>query len=135
MAGSLIDGGARETLSTGAMREPATGKGRYDLISPVMMRRLAQHYENGALKYATRNWEKGLDDSRCFDSAQRHMWQWLSGDVTEDHLAAAIWNLSCLMHYEEHLPNTKQRDLKMPWRLAKTKKQMKLREELNSETN
>jgi len=51
---SLPDSGNREYVATGGMREPATGKGRYDLLSPAVLKRVAQHYENGAEKYAAR---------------------------------------------------------------------------------
>lgn len=55
----LDDSGQRISYGDGmAIREPSTGKGRYDLVSPFAMRRLAQHYENGAQKYADRNWGK-----------------------------------------------------------------------------
>lgn len=48
----LDDSGERISYGDGmAIREPSTGKGRYDLVSPFAMRRLAQHYENGARKY------------------------------------------------------------------------------------
>lgn len=43
------------------------------MVSPFAMRRLAQHYENGAQKYADRNWEKGMPFSRYVDSAKRHL--------------------------------------------------------------
>ena len=66
----LDDSGQRISYGDGmAIREPSTGKGRYDLVSPFAMRRLAQHYENGAQKYADRNWEKGMPFSRYVDSA------------------------------------------------------------------
>lgn len=49
----LDDSGARISYGDGlAMREPSTGKGRYDLISPFAMRRLALHYERGNAKYS-----------------------------------------------------------------------------------
>ena len=37
------------------------------------MRRLAQHYQNGAKKYAKNNWRKGQPISRYYDSAMRHL--------------------------------------------------------------
>jgi len=114
---SLPDSGNREYVATGGMREPATGKGRYDLLSPAVLKRVAQHYENGAEKYAARNWEKGLPDSRCFDSAVRHLYTWLEGDKSEDHLAAAIWNISALIFNETYFAkNGVVHDLKMWWR-------------------
>ncbi|OQA51151.1 MAG: hypothetical protein BWY47_00198 [Bacteroidetes bacterium ADurb.Bin302] len=116
----LPDTGKREFYDAGGMREPSTGKGRYDMLSPAVLKRLAQHYENGARKYEARNWEKGIPDSRCFDSAIRHMYSWLEGDQSEDHLAAAIWNISAIIHYETYNPKSKFiHDLKMPWRKKK----------------
>lgn len=100
----LVDSGARENFKTGAIREPATGKGRFDLVSPFALHRLARHYENGATKYAVRNWEKGLSVSRCMDSAMRHINQYMMGATDEDHLAAAAWNLFAVMHYEANQP-------------------------------
>jgi len=96
----LADGGERTTYETGALREPATGKGRYDLIPPASLRRLAQHYERGAAKYSPRNWEKGIPCSRCFDSAARHLQSYLEGSRDEDHLAAVAWNVFAIMYFE-----------------------------------
>lgn len=95
------DSGERESFEGGAVRDVRAGKGRYDLITPIGMRRLARHYENGARKYEDRNWEKGMPVSRCLDSLLRHVFQYLSGDRTEDHLAAAAWNAFAAMHMEE----------------------------------
>ena len=100
----LPDSGKRINIPGGAVREPSTGKGRYDLIPPKPMRRLAQHYENGANKYKERNWETGMPASRCFDSTTRHLQEYLDGDNSEDHLAAAVWNIFTIMHMEEVLP-------------------------------
>lgn len=82
----LDDSGERISYGDGmAIREPSTGKGRYDLVSPFAMRRLAQHYENGAQKYADRNWEKGMPFSRYVDSAKRHLDKYIMGMTDEDH--------------------------------------------------
>jgi hypothetical protein len=185
MASILEDGGGRHEFETGALREPATGKGRYDLVSPVLveilkrvklddagvfdhehavtmihdiivdmyfwlndesvgldgirvavvtlakimaledessfimitcLRRLAIHYENGAMKYEYRNWEKGIPVSRCFDSAIRHLVRYIEGGRTEDHLAAAIWNIIAIIHYYTYDMYADIRDLNMPWR-------------------
>lgn len=98
----LEDTGKRISYGEGkAFREPTDGKGRYDLISPFAIKRLAKHYENGAKKYADRNWEKGIPFSRYVDSAKRHLDQFVMGMENEDHLAAAVWNLCCIMHHQE----------------------------------
>ena len=42
----LDDSGERISYGDGkAIREPSVGKGRYDLISPFAIRRMALHYE------------------------------------------------------------------------------------------
>lgn len=99
--GELKDGGKRETYNTGAIREPATGKGAYELMSPFALMRIAKHYENGAKKYADRNWEHGIPFGRLIQSATRHLNQWEQGDRSEDHLAAICWNVMAMIHFEE----------------------------------
>ena len=97
----MNDGGERITYENGgADREPSIGKGRFDLLSPFSITRVARWYELGAQKYAPRNWEKGIPFSRCIDSALRHTFKYLMGMRDEDHLAAACWNLMAIMHYE-----------------------------------
>lgn len=95
------DSGERREFGTGAVRDMSKGKGRYDLISPLALKRLAKHYENGALKYSDRNWEKGIPLSSYIDSAMRHLSNYLEGMRDEDHLAAAAWNVFCIIHMEE----------------------------------
>jgi hypothetical protein len=101
---TLADSGQREVFESGAVRDVRTGKGRFDLITPIGLRRLAAVYERGAGKYAPRNWEAGIPVSRCLDSALRHVVQYLAGENTEDHLAQAAWNLFAAMHFEEVRP-------------------------------
>ena len=38
---------------------------------------------------------------RCLDSAIRHLFDFLTGDRSEDHLAACRFNCAAIMHYEE----------------------------------
>ena len=95
------DSGKRQTYKTGALRDLAECKGRFDLISPIMLRRLAGVMERGAAKYEARNWEKGIPFSRLMDSACRHINQYREGHRDEDHLAQAIFNLMAAIHFEE----------------------------------
>lgn len=97
----IHDSGTREEFPSGMVRDRREGKGRYDLISPFALRRLAGVYERGARKYADRNWEKGAPFGRFLDSALRHIQQYMVGKADEDHLAQAAWNLLCIMHFEE----------------------------------
>jgi len=89
---------------TGAKRESKEGKGRYDLISPIALRRLAVVYEKGAVVHEPRNWEKGLPISETLSSAIRHIFQYLAGSRSEDHLAQSAWNLFSVMHLEVTMP-------------------------------
>jgi len=57
------------------------------------MRRLAQHYENGSIKYDKNNWRKGQPVSRYYDSTMRHLWKEIDELKDEDHAAAIFWNL------------------------------------------
>lgn len=98
----INDGGERISYGEGnAIREPSTGKGRYDLITPFGIMRLAKWYELGSKKYADRNWEKGMPFSRYIDSAKRHIDKFVMGMTDEDHLAAAAWNILAIIHHEE----------------------------------
>lgn len=100
--GRINDSGERITYGFGlAEREPADGKGRYDLITPFGIYRLAKWYELGSAKYADRNWEKGMPFSRYISSAKRHIDKFIMGMEDEDHLAAAAWNILAIMHHEE----------------------------------
>lgn len=100
-------GGEHQTFGNGAKREAAVGKGRFDLLPATALLRLAQHYENGAKKYTSRNWEKGLPLSRFIDSAFRHLNQFMDGDRTEDHLAAILWNISGYIWTEKKITEGK----------------------------
>jgi hypothetical protein len=95
------DSGKHQEFATGSVRDTRDGKGRYDLISPIALKRLAQHYENGARKYNPRNWEKGQPLSRYMDSAIRHAFNIMAGMDDEDHAAGAAWNIFAFIHTQE----------------------------------
>lgn len=97
----LKDSGERQQFATGAVRDKQVGKGRFDLIPPIPLKRLAMIFEAGSLKYESRNWERGMPLSRFLDSAKRHLSQFEEGLRDEDHLGQTIWNLWCLMHTQE----------------------------------
>lgn len=93
-----------ENFESGAKRGDRTGKGRYDLIPEEGLKRLAKVYEEGAVKYGDSNWKKGYNISRTLDSAIRHLYNYMGGDNSEDHLAQACWNLMAAMYFEEVKP-------------------------------
>jgi hypothetical protein len=58
---NMLDSGKRETFETGAVRDTAEGKPRFDLFSPFAMERIGCWLEQGARKYKPRNWELGMN--------------------------------------------------------------------------
>lgn len=97
MTKKLKDSGTRVSSSTGGMKEQQSiEKGRYDLIPPGPIHKLAQLYAAGAEKYAPYNWMRGIKLSRFLDSAKRHLAQFQEGREDESHLIQAMWNLVAL---------------------------------------
>lgn len=54
------------------------GKTRDDLLPPELEEAVATVLAFGAKKYAARNWEKGMDWSRPFAAARRHLRNWFA---------------------------------------------------------
>lgn len=100
----INDSGKRREFESGAVRDIQEGKGRFDLLPPRALKRLAQHFERGAKKYDERNWEKGIPMHSFIDSARRHINNYMMGLDGEDHLCAAAWNLMCALETEEIHP-------------------------------
>lgn len=95
------EGGERIVHREGAgKKESDAGRGHYELVSPLFMRRLAIWLEKGAKKYDTRNWEKGIPQGRIIRALLRHTYQYLEGMRDEDHLAAISCNIMFLIHFE-----------------------------------
>ncbi len=90
------DSGKRVLFASGMKRDIQDDKPRYDLIWLPGIRRVAELLGRGARKYGDRNWEKAAGEAelgRFKASALRHMYQWLEGDTSEDHMAAVVFNL------------------------------------------
>lgn len=94
------DSGKREAFTSGAVRDTIEGKPRYSLIPVSALRRWADLMARGAEKYGERNWELGMPVSRYLDSGMRHLFSYLEGDRTEDHLAAVLFNVGAMIHFE-----------------------------------
>jgi len=65
---------------------------------------VAKHYEDGAKKYADRNWENGMPLHILIDSAVRHYLKYLRGDVDEPHDRAFTWNMLGAIWTHENKP-------------------------------
>lgn len=89
----LKDSGNRREFETGAVRDMAEGKGRYDLLPWYGIHEVALQCEYGAEKYGERNVDKGIPQKFLIDSAFRHLRKYACGETDEDHLRAAGWNI------------------------------------------
>ena len=70
----------------------------------TLIERIAKHFENGAKKYDENNWRKGLPCKCYVDSAVRHYFKWVLGEIDEDHEAAFYWNIICCIWTHENIP-------------------------------
>ena len=69
----------------------------------TIMLEVAKQYEDGARKYADRNWEKGMPVHCFIDSGIRHYLKFLRGDKDEPHDRAFIWNmLGAIWMHQNH---------------------------------
>ena len=100
----LNDSGDRREFATGAVRDMAQGKGRYDLLPWEAIHEVAVHCEQGALKYGERNCERGIPIHSLIDSALRHLSLYMQGADDEPHLRAAAWNILFAMWTEKVRP-------------------------------
>jgi len=98
----LKSGGTQ--FNTGAVRSADASGVMYQLISPIGLRRIAETYKEGFDKYGSYNWERGMPIGDILNHGIRHIYEYLSGDRSEDHLAHAAWNLIAAMHMEESHP-------------------------------
>lgn len=91
-----------ETFNGGAKRDRENIPD-YRLIPHCSLKRLAQRYSHGAVKYGDRNWEDGDIKFRndCLNRAAEHLYKYTSGDRCDDHLAAVAWNVFAVMFFEE----------------------------------
>ena len=97
--------GKKDVYPDGGTADSQEGRGRYDLISPIAVRRLAMICEHGGKHQGDRNWEKGIPFSRLLNSAKRHITQFEEGHDDEDHLAMAMWRLHAMIHFSETRPD------------------------------
>lgn len=92
-------------FTTGAVRSGDAEATRYDLISPIGLAAVARACAEGAEKYADYNWEKGMPAHDMLNHALRHIYKFLEGDRSEDHLGHAAWNVMGAVHSLEVWPD------------------------------
>lgn len=104
----------RHEYNTGAVRSNDCAKVRYDLISPIGLRALAETYAEGAEKFGAGNWENGMPVVDLLNHAVAHIYKFLGGDRSEPHLAHAAWNLIGAIHSYEQWPELNKDTLRGP---------------------
>jgi hypothetical protein len=92
-------------FESGAVRSADVDHLRYDLISPVGLRRLAARYALGAERYGDHNYLKGMEASNVINHLMAHLEKFRAGRRDDDNLAAIAWGAFTLMHYEETRPH------------------------------
>ena len=117
----IKDSGNRRQFETGAVRDMADGKGRFDLMPWAALIEVSKHCENGAKKYGEHNVDKGLPTSSFMDSAVRHLAKHIDGWTDEPHLIAAAWNVLWAIQMEIKHPELKD----VPWEDAKEQSKKK----------
>lgn len=76
---------------------------RYKKTSDAILE-LSKHYQEGAKKYAERNWEKGIPAHCYVDSGVRHLIKWADNWDDEPHDRAFLWNMFGLLWTIKHHP-------------------------------
>ena len=93
-----------KNFRSGAIRSADAEGTRYDLISPIGLDSVAKACAEGAKQYGDFNWEKGMPATDLLNHALRHIFLFLSGDRSEEHLGHAAWNLLGSIHSLEVWP-------------------------------
>lgn len=90
---ALRDSGEREQFATGSVRDRQKGKGAMELVPDWVLWIVSRVYEEGAAKYASRNWELGQPLSQYIRSAGNHLAKLKAGMRDEPHASQVIWNM------------------------------------------
>ncbi len=85
-------------FKSGAVRSADAESVRYDLISPIALEALARANAEGSAKYGDFNWEKGMPVNDLLNHVVRHIYKFLGGDRSEDHLGHAMWGVGAAIH-------------------------------------
>lgn len=104
----------QKKYDTGAVRSGDCESTRYDLISPIGLEALARTYAEGAEKFGAFNWENGMPAGDLLNHALAHVYKFLRGDRSEDHLSHAAWNLLGAIHSLEQWPHLNAAHLRGP---------------------
>lgn len=98
--------------SNGAVRSSDAEATRYDLVTPIGLAAVAAACAEGAARYGDFNWEKGMPAADLINHGLRHIYLFLAGDRSEDHLGHAAWNIMGAIHSLEVWPDLNEGTLR-----------------------
>lgn len=76
------------------------GKVQLELIPPELFTAVGTVLTFGAIKYSPRNWEKGMDWSRCYGALQRHLNAWWGGEKKDPETGYShLWHAACCITF------------------------------------
>ena len=82
---------------TGAIRSDNTGRERYDFISPLALKALAEYLATTENSFAQTNYFKGIPEDVCIESLLRHINDFrING--TKKEAVAMLFNAVALVH-------------------------------------
>jgi hypothetical protein len=89
-----------KVFSSGAMR--SAKKPEYRLIPGRALDRIAKRFALGAGRFGVNNWKLGGQDfiDDVPNHLIEHLFLWLDGDRSDDHLAAVGWAACALLHFD-----------------------------------
>lgn len=120
------DSGQRAEFANGFVRDTDEGKPNFGLLLlagvPYQEQPLTRHAElltRGSKKYQPRNWERSFNEGgvvpaesdeieRAKASAFRHMMQFLTGEVDEDHASAVKFNVDFVTMLRRQQPRREE---------------------------
>ena len=100
------DSGKRVDFKSGMRRDTQDNKPRFNLVYFPLLKRWAELMTRGAEKYGENNWQLANSEEeleRFKESALRHMYQFLQGEIDEDHAAAVLFNVAAIVYLKDKL--------------------------------
>jgi hypothetical protein len=103
---------SKDVFDTGATRNSDGNNERYDLIPPIVSKREAKVWAEGAASHGEGNWKLGLPTESTIQHLLWHLNEWRMGNRDEDHLAKVRWGAAVLMYFEEYGNGSPDKDEK-----------------------
>ena len=100
-----MPGQQQRLYEAATVRDSRRATTRFNLVSPIGLRRLAEIYSESARACTDDEQWAHLQFSKLLELAMRHINSYVEGDRTEDHLAQAASELFSVMHFEETRPD------------------------------